>query len=236
MLKSSVESYFDKEDILVPKKYLQINTSEIQNQVRDKMTDFRALYFPHEKEISENMILSLGFPSISCLEDLEKYFFTDLKTRFSEFCFYDQLLPYLLTFYAETSQTIINQNELTYYQASYQKRIENLAESYNMTFSNYVYQQLHLVGDPYERINERANEEFIFRLIAEQRYSKKLYTDLQDEYESFIYHRSLSLNADPIDLKEDLSLSTFEQDYSMIYFTHELMDFYLPKFEFISPN
>ncbi|MCR8969531.1 hypothetical protein [Facklamia sp. 7083-14-GEN3] len=233
---SAVETYFEKEDILVPKKYLEIKEEFLIKQVELKVKEITNLYYPNIKELSDDMILNLNLPNIYSYQDLENYFYNDLKYRLTEFYFYDQLLPYLFTFYAETSQTIINQSELLQFQNDYQKKVKKMAEISNMSFPDYVQVHLNLTGNPYDRINERAFEEFVFKLIANQRYEKNDYANLQDEYEAFISDRSLYLNVDPLDLKEQLSLSTFEQDYPTIYFTQELLDYYTPKFNYISKD
>ncbi|MGF3067438.1 hypothetical protein ACQV2X_08325 [Facklamia sp. P12945] len=226
---STVESYFEKEDILVPKKYLQIDEEYLNKQVDQKVEELTNLNYPNNKNLSDEVIFNLNLPNIYSYQDLRSFFYNDLKHRVAEFFFYDQLLPYLFTFFAETSQTIINQSELLLFQNEYLKRVETIAKVKNISFSDYVQIHLRLAGNPYERIKERAFEEFVFRLIANQRYEKNEYANLQDEYEAFISDRSLSLNVDPFDLKEELSLSTFEQDYPTIYFTQELLDYFIPK-------
>lgn len=229
---SKAVSYIDKEDILVPEKYLMIEPEFIDLQVDRKMDQVLRQYFPQSSQLTDDLVRSLAWPAIHSLEDLRMYFVQQMQQTSYEYVFYQQLLPYLLAFYSETTQTIINQEEFDQFLHRYEDKLAAYADEEGVCLADYLHHYLHLKGEVEDVIEARAQEDFVFSLIAQDRYPLLAEGDLYDEYQAYLFERSTLLQADPTELSGQIPFSTFEVDYSILRLTQELFAFYLPKFKF----
>lgn len=236
-MKSYVNDYAEKEDITVPEKYLKIDQTNQQEVLESGLEQVKEQYQALtgeklESEMTDEKVLKLGIAGINSLKDLKKFLLQDYEAEQRRYHFYQLFIPYLLAFHAETAQAIINQEEFEAFYDDYLEQIEEFAELEDLVLEDYAQLKLGLRGDIHQHLKERAQEDFIFKLIARNRYDNQEAELTEIDYEAFIQQQVLATGADDIELKEQLSYSNFVARMPEIYYTNELYDYFAPQFEF----
>ncbi|GAB7232754.1 hypothetical protein [Facklamia hominis] len=230
-MRSQVLDYPSVEEIEVPETYLRVSLADFEQIFEIQLADMKRKYQQLTNEpLSKFDSLSLsrlGLGEYENLSQVKEAYYKIYRKQALELAFYRQLMPFLLAFYQEASQVVINQDEYDAYERKYLDQIQRLASEEDMTLEEYASSQLHLNQPIRTHIKERILEDFVFELIAKDRFAAVVD---EWEYEAFIQERSLSQGLDPIDLKEQISFSNFLLESSQLKWTQELFDYFNNRF------
>ena len=230
-MRSQVVSYLELDQVVIPNKYFEIDAKAPLEDILSFLNSLDSEYNTLESDCSSDLLALLSGEN-RCLSTDLQFFVDQIRWSYMDFTFYKNLIPYYLVFYKETSQTIINQEEFSEYLTEYHNNLKAKAEEQGITLGQYLSKVLGISGPTDRVILERAQEDFVFRLIAEDRYPQISPDNLFDEYEAYIYLQSNEKGIDPIEFKQRLSLTQFEADYPLILFTQELKDYCFNRFTF----
>ena len=241
-MRSKVIDYFSKEEIPFPEGYLDIQIPAWTLIEDSYLTELKDLfhqasgYTLQEQELDNPLVYaSLGLSDIHDFNGFRRWARCDYKHNQAYKSYYSKLRPYLLTFHAESAQVLINQEEYLVFEENYIDQMRQHAADSNETLGAYAQSYLGLKGNVMAHIKEQAYEEFIFLLIANHRYSKKIEQVDELAYDTYIQKKSLE-GYDPINLFHDLPFDFFRDRYGEILYNEELFDYFSNQFNFEPRN
>lgn len=237
VVKSTVQSYVFYQEIPMPEHYLRIEIPSwelVTQPVMDQaLIQYRQLSGDEDVfELNDERVHLLQLPGVESLKDLQDYARRVFKENQIDRKFYQEIMAYLLAFYVETSQTIINRAELTEFREAYLERFGNEARQADMTFEEYGRQLLQTEADPHQLVKEHAKEEFVFRLIAQDVFKKQGKTITEDDYENFVQQSVLHQGADEIEVRDQMSYQQYQEMLPEMLFTQELYQYFKPQITF----
>lgn len=241
-MRSKVIDYFSKEEIPFPEGYLDIQIPAWTLIEDSYFAELKALFHQisghllQEEELDNPLVYtSLGLSDIHGLDDFRRWIRCDYQYKQAYKIYYSKLRPYLLAFHAESAQVIINQEEYLVFEENYIDQMRQHAADYDERLRTYAQNYLGLKGNVMTHIKEQAYEEFVFRLIANHRYSKEIEQVDELVYDTYIQKKSLE-GYDPINLFHDLPFDFFRDRYGEILYNEELFDYFSNQFNFEPRN
>ena len=234
-MKSYVNDYAEKKDITVPKKYYEIKIQSWEKIFGPTLEEVKKQYQAItgevvEGELTDEVVARLGIAGLESVAALKAFLRKDYEEELRRYHFYQSLMPYLLAFHAETAQAVINQEEFNSFYEEYLEQIEEFAEQEGLVLEDYAQLKLGLRGDVHLHLKDRAREDFVFKLIARERYLTKEEVT-QADYEAYIQEQVLAGGVDEIELKEQLSYSNFAARRPEMFYTNELYEYFAPQLE-----
>lgn len=236
-MKSIVEDYVPIEEIRVPDHYFKIEIPSWEEVAAPFLDAMAKNHFNDAtatgERLTDEVVASMNLEGFTTVNQLKHYAMSMFETSQKRDKFYFNLLPYLVLFYAETSQTIINSEEHAEFVEQFIQRLHDGSEEAGLTFEEFVVQQLSIQAETtdtlMQEIKERASEDFIYKIIATHRYLESGNGLSPEDYEAFVMHNVLTQNLDEIDVRERYSYETFKTTFPEVAFTQELFDYFTPK-------
>lgn len=234
---SIVNDYVEKEDITIPDYYWRIEI-ESWEEVRAPYLDQVKDYYQQLTQTSVDVIKDehfslLGLSGIQNFDDFSDFVKRDYTQEKISLAFYDKLMPYLLAFHGETAQVILNDDEYAKYEKEYLEQIHAFSDEAGLSFEEYVQEHLGLRGEFVKHLKERAYEDFVFKLIANNRYGHLLEEVSVVDYEAYIQEQVIKFGLDEIDVRENLSYSQFCKVLPEMMYNQELFSYFTPNFKII---
>lgn len=229
-MKSIVEYYTPTKEIPVPDHYFEIEIKSWDEVIQPLLEEVANRY--GESDASDDMIEALGLAGVTTVPDFKQYAKEYYESEYISFAFYNKLMPYILAFYGETTEVVINAAERDEYVAEYLEQIEAFADEEGLPVNDYAQLKLGLRGDIDTILKERAVEDYIFKLIAHHIFKEKGHELDELTYERFIQQNVLQSGADEIDLRGRYPYEVFKKIMPEMSYSTELFEFFKPKFKF----
>lgn len=240
-MKSKVTNIIDYRSIPVPLEMLQIEIPSWEDVAKPLVDQAMRQYEEESGEyissLTDEMVQSLNLPGMTSVHQLKQYGMELFSRTQKEYRFYHEILPFILKFYQENSNTIINSDERDYYIEAYIEKVDDYAQDAGMDLENYVAEELKLSGDPIDALEKQALEDFTFKLIAQTLYFAAGYSLDETTYEAFIQDQVINQEADEIEVRQKLSYENFKDIFPEKILVDEIYQYYYQEMEFIiNPN
>lgn len=240
-MKSSVENVMSYQDIPVPDEKLTIEIPSwdavAQPLVDHAHRQYEEMVNEPVDELTSEMVAALSLPGVTTVNQLKQYGMDLYQRSQTQLQFYNEVLPFILNYYSENSNVVLNSTERDAYVSDYIERIHDYADQYNMTYETYVREQLKLEGDIQQALEKRAEEDFIFKVIASQVFENQGGRLDEEAYEEFIQRNVLQQGADEIDLRDRFPYPVFKEMMPEMSLSQDIYDFYSKLIKFkINPN
>ncbi|UUX35334.1 hypothetical protein [Fundicoccus culcitae] len=236
-MKSSVEYYPDYETIALPDQYLTIEIPSwdavAQPTLETVLEQYKSIAHVNTDVLTDDMVAALEIPNINSVSQLTQYAIDYFQKNSRQRKFYNEILPFLMAYYAEAAEVVINSEEKEAYFDQYYDQLNQFAEEEEMDLETYGAQILNLAEPVMQGIEERAEEDFIFHLIARKRYDEQGLKLDEEAYENFIHQNVLHQHADEIEIRDRLPYVKFKQMMPEMLFTQNLYDFFTEKIRFV---
>ena len=232
-MKSSVSNYINYQDIPVPQDLLTIEIPSweaVAQPIVDYAEDqYAKLTGQDRTPLDDDKVLELNLSGISSLSDLKKYGMETYQKNQEYYQYFEKVLPFILSYYQETSNPIIDRQEKIDYLDDYIEQIQTYAQAEDMTLAEYVKEKLKLdfQGDPLKILQQRGLEDFIFKLIAQDIFVKSGRTLNEESYEDFIMQNVLHNQLDEIDLREEMPYHRYLSMIPEIELSQAMMAFFI---------
>lgn len=235
---SKVNDYIEKEDITIPDHYWRIEIEsweEVMTPYLNQIKDYYQQLTQTSVEVVKDEHFSLlGLSGIQNLDDFSDFVKRDYAQEKISLTFYDKLMPYLLAFHGETAQIVLNNEEYESFEKEYLEQIHAFADEVDLSLEEYVQKFLGLRGAIEKHLQERAYEDFVFKLIANSRYGHLLDGISPLDYEAYIQEQVVKFGFDEIDVRDNLSYTQFCRVLPEIMYSQELFTYYTPRFKIIA--
>lgn len=232
-MKSSVVNIPDYRNIPVPDNMLTIEIPSwdavAQPLINQAVSQYEAMVNEPVDELTDQMVQLLNLPEIESVNQLTRYGIEVFEKQQKQFKFYNDILPFILTFYAENSNVIINSEEQDIFTVDYKEQVEDFASEAQMTLEEYGSSQLNLTGDIEQQIEQRALEDFIFKIIALHIFELNGGRLDNTAYEEFILKNVLHNQADEIELRERLSYDQFRNVMPEMALSQQIYEYFINK-------
>lgn len=229
-MKSSVENVMSYQDIPVPEDLLTIEIPSwdavAQPLVDHAKRQYEEMVNEPVEELTSEMVEVLSLPGVTTVNQLKQYGMDLYQRNQTQMQFYNKVLPFILKYYSENTNVVLNSAERDAYVSDYFERVQDYADQYQMTLETYVYEQLKLQGDVQAAIEERAEEDFIFKVIAAQIFENQGGRLDEEAYEEFIQRNVVQQGADEIELRDRFPYPTFKEMMPEMSLSQDIYDFY----------
>lgn len=236
-MKSVVENVIPLSEIQVPPQYLTIEIPSWEAVAMPLVYQVAKQFNPDGDPdfiLLDEHVAALDLPNVASVAQLKQYAMMLFRKHQVHQKFYQELLPYLLVFFAETSQVILNSAELAEFQQQYQERLQQAAEAEGESLAEYVKRTMGIAETELEQqLAEHSSEDFIYKLIAQRAYLTSGHTLDELAYEQFIATNVLQRGADDIEIREQFPYESFKEWMPEMVFTQELFDYFEPQFKFV---
>ena len=149
--------------------------------------------------------------------------------------FYNEVLPFILKYYADNSNVILNSEERGSYVTDYLRQVKAYADQYNMPLEQYGREQLKLEGNINEL--ETCEEDFIFKVIAHRVFENQGGRLDEEAYEQFIHRNVVQQGADEIELRERFSYNAFKEMMPEMSLSQDIYEYFSKRITFkINPD
>lgn len=229
-MKSIVEYFTPTNEIEVPDQYLEIPITSWEVVIQPLLEEVANRY--GESSVTDEMVAELGIGDVSTVEGFRQFAKEYYQDEYISYAFYHKLLPFLLAYHGETAEVVINAEERDSYVEEYLEQIEAFADEAELPVNDYAQLKLGLRGDIPKILNERAVEDYTFKLIAHHIFKAKGHELDEMTYERFIQQNVLRSGADEIEMRERYPYPVFKKIMPEMSFNSELFDYYKPKFTF----
>lgn len=98
------------------------------------------------------------------------------------------------------------------------------ADQYDMPLEQYGREQLKLEGNINEQLEKRAEEDFIFKVIAHRVFENQGGRLDEEAYEQFIHRNVVQQGADEIELRERFSYNAFKEMMPEMSLSQDIYD------------
>lgn len=233
-VKSSIVNYIDYQNIPLPENLLTIEIPS-WDEVAQPMVDitlrkYNELLGEDEEVLTDEMVQILNTPGISTVHQVKQLGMDTYIQAQIQQKYVGKVFPYILSFYRESSNPIIDPSERDAYITEYVDQVKAYADQAGMTFKAYVRDQLKLEGPAQEVIEKRALEDFIFKLICQDMF-QQLDRDLDEEsYEAFIQQQILHHQIDEIDLREELPFQKYVNIMPEMTISQQMFQYFSQQF------
>ncbi|MBF6978897.1 hypothetical protein [Tuanshanicoccus lijuaniae] len=235
-MKSYVEHYVTFDEILLPEPYRVVEIPSWEAVVEPVMNGVLNVYNEQFNQqataLTDEMVAALQNPNLTTLHELRQFAMEAFQEREREMKFQHHIFPYLLVFFANTTQTVINSEESdAYYQAMMENYREE-AEKLGWTLDEFIRDSFQLEPNQKEELQERIHEYFVFKLIAYARFGENHGELDEASYDAFIQQQVVHQMVDEIDLRERLPYVVYKDIFPEILLTEELKDYFKPQISF----
>lgn len=239
-MRSSVEYYPDYESITLPDHYLKIEIPSweavAQPTLETILEQYKAIARVSTDVLTDDMVAALEIPNINNVNQLTQYAIDYYQKNSRQRKFYNEILPFLMAYFAETTEVVMNSEEKEAYFDRYYEQLNQFAEEEDMDLETYGAQILQLTHPVMQGIEERAEEDFIFHLIARKRYAEQGLALDEEAYEDFIHQNVLHQLADEIEIRDRLPYIKFKEMMPEMLFTQNLYDYFTEKIRFVKSD
>lgn len=234
-MKSSVENYLDYRQIPVPEELLTIEIPSWEDvakpMVESVLKQFQIQFESLEEHLTDEMVQALKIPNIQTVHQVKQYGMDVYINNLSFVTYHEKVLPWILSFYRENTNTIMDRSEKEAYIEEYLEQVKVYARQNELSLKDYAAKILKITSKPIETLTERALEDFTFKLIAQAEFARKGIVLDELAYEEFIQTNVLHKQIDEIDLREAYSFEKFKQMMPEMNFSEEIKAHYIPKFK-----
>ena len=240
-MKSSVENVMSYQDILVPEEKLTIEIPSwemvAQPLINHARRQYEEMINEPVEELTNEMVATLSLPGVQTINQLKNYGMDVYQRNQRQLQFYNEVLPFILNYYAENTNVVLNSAERDAYVAEYIERVENYADEYNMPLEQYGREQLKLEGDVNEQLEKRAEEDFIFKVIAQKIFENQGGRLDEESYEQFIQRNVVQQGTDEIELRDRFPYEVFKEMMPEMSLSQDIFDHYSKLIKFkINPD
>ncbi|XJS11158.1 hypothetical protein ACF3NG_02635 [Aerococcaceae bacterium WGS1372] len=240
-MKSSVENVMGYQDIPVPEELLTVEIPSwdavAQPLVDHAKKQYEEMVNEPVEELTNEMVKTLSLPGVMTVNQLKQYGMDLYQRNQTQLQFYNKVLPFILKYYSENSNVVLNSTERDAYVSEYIERVQDYADQYNMPLDAYVKDQLKLEGDTQVVLEERAEEDFIFKVIAAQVFENQGGRLDEEAYEDFIQRNVIQQGADEIDIRSRFPYQVFKDMMPEMSLSQDIFDFYSQVIKFkINPE
>lgn len=230
-MRSSVNQYIPYQDLPVPRELLTIEIPS-WDAVAQPMVDYVEEKYVETfgtpwSALTDEMVSALDIPGIKTLAQVKQYGMDVYKKNQEYYQYFEKVLPFILKYYHDNSNTIIDREEKEAYQEEYLAQVQAYAEEANLSLADYVQDTLHLSGEPKVALRRRASEDFTFKLIAWDVFNRRGNTLADEDYENYIQQNVLYHQADEIELREQMPKDSYFASLPEMQFSQEVFEFYL---------
>lgn len=233
-MKSTVVNYVDFENIPVPEKLLTIEIPS-WDQVAQPMVDmtlskYNELLGESETELTDEMVQILNIPGMQSVHQVKQlgmdtYVQSEIQRRYVH-----DVFPYVLSFYRESSNPIVDPSERDGYIEEYVDQVKAYAKEEGLSFNAYVRDRLQLEGPAQEVIETQALEDFIFKLICHDMFERSGLPLDEESYEAFIQDQVIHKQVDEIDLRQELPYQRYIKIMPEMTMSQELFNYFSQQF------
>ncbi|MBZ6528045.1 hypothetical protein HYQ40_09735 [Aerococcaceae bacterium DSM 111021] len=214
-MKSSVENVMSYKDINIPEEKLTIEIPSwdavAQPLVDQARRQYEEMIGEPVDELTNEMVEALTLPGVQTIHQLKQTGMDVYQRNQTQLQFYNEVLPFVLNYYAENSNVVLNSSERDAYVSDYLVQVNAYADQYNMPLEQYGREQLKLEGNIKEQLEKRAEEDFIFKVIAHRVFENQGGRLDESAYEQFIHRNVVQQGADEIELREKFPYQSFKE-------------------------
>lgn len=235
-MRSQVEHYLSFDEILLPEPYRMIEIPSwdavIQPVIEGVLAHYNEERGEKVNQLTDEIIGILQLPDILTVHQLKQFAMERFQEREKEMKFQCDIFPYLLTFFASTTQTVINTEEADAYFIAMTNNYKEEAEQKGLSYDQFLQNSFGLTSKDEEALRERIQEYFIFKLIAYARFGEH-HGELDEmSYESFIQQQVITQGVDEIDLRDRLPYEVYKDIFPEILLTEELKNYFKQQIQF----
>lgn len=238
-MKSVVDYYVDLADIEVPEHYLTLHIPSWEAVIQPTLMQMQAHFNPNQEqafELTDEHVQQLGLQKIQTVVELKEWAKSVFSRNYKQTAFYKDLLPYLVLYYVETAQVVLNSEEVSDFIQAYCERLRHQAEEEGVDFEQYVAQLYQLGGNVMEQLQERLTEEFIFKLIAHADFYKRGGALDEDAYEAFVVQNVIHQGADEIEVRERFPFDEFQRVIPEMMLVDKLYEYFETKMMIVTSD
>lgn len=240
-MKSSVENVMSYKDINVPEEKLTIEIPSwdavAQPLVDHARRQYEEMINEPVDELTNEMVDALALPGVKTIQQLKQSGMEIYQRNQTQLQFYNEVLPFILKYYADNSNVILNSEERDSYVTDYLRQVKAYADQYNMPLEQYGREQLKLEGNINEQLEKRAEEDFIFKVIAHRVFENQGGRLDEEAYEQFIHRNVVQQGADEIELRERFSYNAFKEMMPEMSLSQDIYEYFSKRITFkINPD
>lgn len=235
-MRSQIEHYLPFDEILLPEPYRLIEIPSWEAVIKPVLDGVLAHY--HQEvdeeatELTDSMLKALNLPGVHSVAKLKQFAMERFQEREKEMKFQFDIFPYLLTFFATTTQTIINSEEADAYYVAMTNNYKEEAEQHGISYDQFLKNSFGLSSDQEEELRERIQEYFIFKLVAYARFGENHGQLDEVSYDAFIQQQVITQGVDEIELRDRLPFEVYKDIFPEILLTEELKNYFKNKIQF----
>lgn len=227
-MRSSVENIVAYQAIPVPENLLTIRIPSWDATAKPLLDHakkhYEAMVGEPVEELTDEMIVALNLPDTHSVAELKRYGMDLFERTQRQKKFYEEVLPFILTFYAQNTNSILNNQEKDSYVAEYIEQVQAYADQYSKSLEDYAKEDLKIEGNVEEGLTERATEDFIFKVIANQLFEEAGGKLDEEAYENFIQQNVLHNQADEIEIRQQFPFERFTKMMPEMSLSQEIYD------------
>lgn len=234
-MKSSVSHYLDYRNIPIPEEMLTIKIPSWEATAQP-LVDYAKKQYIHrfgklEGDFNDEKVQALALPGIETLNDLKRYGMSTYQKNQENYQYFSQVLPFILKFYQVSSNTIIDRDEKEAYLAEYLEHMKFYAQAEKLRLEKYVEDKLHikLDGPVEDLIRQRGLEDFVFKIIAHDMFTKSGHVLNEDSYEEFIMQNVLNNGLDEINLREEIPYHRYLKMIPEMQLSQDMFNYFVSK-------
>lgn len=234
-MRSIVEHYLHFDEILLPEQYLTISIPSWDEVIQPVLAGVLANYQernPNQKDLTDQVVASMGHPDLMTVHDLKNFAMVSFQNREKEAKFQREIFPALLVFFAHTSQTIINEEEREAYRIAMKENYQEEAENLGMTYTAFIQEAFGISDQDEADLNERIDEYFIYKLIANKRFAGHGRSLDRESYDAYIQEQVIHQMVDEIELRDRLPYGVYQDIFPELLLTNELKDYFFAQIKF----
>lgn len=199
------------------------------------LDSFNEMYARDEEVITDEVVEILNIPNVANTSQLDTWLIDQYTTEASELKYYNEILPYLMTYYYKNSDVEYDLDELEAYKKHYIDELNYYADNANKTLEAYLVEDLNLdlsSKSVEEVCSIEASEAFVFRLLARTYYDMAGLSLDELAYDEFIQHFVLHYRQDEIEMRANLPYNMFKEQAPEIYLNKLWLDYFRPQIKF----
>ena len=232
-MQSSVTNYIDYQKIPIPEDLLTIEIPS-WDAVAQPLVDYAEEQYAKMtgqewSALTDEKVAALNLPGIDNLAQLKQYGMETYQKNQENYQYFEQVLPFILKFYRQTANTVMDRSEKEAYVKEYIEQVEAYAQAEGRTLRVYARDRLKLEfeGDVRDILEERALEDFTFKLIAQDIFNQSGRQLNEETYESFIMQNVLHNQADEIELREQIPYQRYLKMIPEMELSQEMFQYYV---------
>lgn len=240
-MRSSITHLLDYRQIPVPVERLQIEIPDWETVARPMVTHAQREYEQQSGEyishLTDEMVQSLDLPEMYTVHQLKQYGMDMYARTQKEKRFYEDVLPFVISYLIENSAMVLNSDEVDDYIEEAVEIADSTAEEQGQSLAEYLNIPDLDEESAVDHLIEQSREAFIFDLIAQEYYRMQGLELDEAAYEAFIQQQVVHQQVDAIQLRADLSYGDFQIKIPKMVLLEDLFNYFTQNMEFIiNPN